>query len=205
MIPPPNSFSQEFDSIEIDAAPLREAIESAMTIAAPADDALLAPGFHLLDDAGGRFVIDRDIGVISLADEALLERERGAVHAVHMRVIEPSGASYDLDMKLRITGRVPQMVGADDFAALAAMTDETVLTATRVPVLIAPAAEAAPAVPAELPWTRYAAAQGYAGRAPRTQSRRGFIAAELPAAAQSVSFAFDGLPASFPAYLPWSL
>jgi len=74
------------------------------------------PGFYLMKDAGGRFVVDRDMGVVSLADAALLERERGATHQVRLKVVEASGESYELDMTLRVTGLVPQMVGPDEFA-----------------------------------------------------------------------------------------
>lgn len=214
MIPPPDPFTQSFDQIEVDAAPLRQAIESAMSLAAPQETAdPVAPGFYLLNDAGGRFVADRDTGVISLADEELLARERGAIHAVQLRVIEPSGASYDLAMELCISGRVPQMVGADEFTALAALTDDTVLTAVRVPTLITPAEEPAPtaearepaATPAQIAWTHFAVAQGHFARTSRAQPRRSFIAPELPAASQSVTLSFDGLPAPFAAHLPWSL
>lgn len=74
------------------------------------------PGFHLMKDAGGRFVVDRDMGVVRLADASLLERERGALHQVRLKVVEASGESYELDMTLRVTGLVPQMVGPDEFA-----------------------------------------------------------------------------------------
>ncbi|MGQ0531264.1 MAG: hypothetical protein ACT4OF_01060 [Caulobacteraceae bacterium] len=222
MIPPLDPFAQKFDSIEIDPAraPSQAAIDSAMAHLAPPEELLTASaaapdiataGFYLLDDAGGRFVVDRDMGVVSLADDTLLERERGAVHAVRMRVIEQSGATYELDMQLRITGRVPQMVGAEEFAAIAGLTDETVLIAARVPVLVT-AAEPTPVVettprepPAQIVWTRFAAAQGHEARLPRTQPRRGFITAEVPAVYAEVSFDFAGLPAPFAAHVPWSL
>ena len=51
-----------------------------------------------------------------MKDDAIVEAERDAVHTVRMRVVEPSGASYEIDMPLRITGRVPQLVGGEDFA-----------------------------------------------------------------------------------------
>jgi hypothetical protein len=204
MIPPLDPFAEAFDSIEIDPAraPSRAAIEGAM-------QRLAAPGFYLLNDAEGRFVVDRDMGVVSLADAALLDRERGAVHAVRLRVVEQSGESYEMEMQLRVTGRVPQMIGAEDFAALAAITDETVLAPQRMPALVAPAAPAQPAPAAEIPapadWTRFSAAHGHIARAPRLQPRRSFILAEAPATDQTVTLAFDGPPQSFSAHLPWSL
>ena len=63
------------------------------------------PGFYLVDDAGGRFIVDRQWGIVSVANDDVLAREPGAVHGVMLRVIEPSGASYQLPMQLRLTGR----------------------------------------------------------------------------------------------------
>ncbi|MGD9966367.1 MAG: hypothetical protein AB7T59_07590 [Hyphomonadaceae bacterium] len=223
MIPPPDPFAQEFDAIDVDPAraPAREAIESAMAHLAPQNPLLAAgaaapalpqPGFFLLDDADGRFVVDRDMGVVTITDETLLLRERNTIHAVKLRVVEPSGASYDLEMQLRISGRVPQMVGAEEFAAIAGLTDETVLTALRVPSLVI-AAETVPAIepasptvePEPIAWTRFAVAQGHAARTPRLQPRRSFIAVELPETDLPVRLSFDGLPAPFSSHLPWSL
>ena len=110
-----NPLALEGDSSEAAAAP--EVDDDAIALAAPitaAPDGEL-PGFYLLSDVDGRFVVDREIGVISLADEALLETERDAVHTVRLRVVEPSGASYEIDMPLRITGQVPQLVFAESF------------------------------------------------------------------------------------------
>ena len=225
MIPPLDPFAQKFDSIDVDPvnAPARAAIDNAMASVAPHDTLLPAsaaapdfdaPGFYLLDDAGGRFTVDREIGVVSLADESLLQSERGAAHAIRMRVIEPSGATYELDMQLRITGRVPQMVGAEEFAAIAGLTDETVLTTARVPVLVTQAETPAPTAaapehaaddPIQIEWTRFALARGHVARLPRSQPRRSFIEPDLPTTDESVSLAFDGPPASFSAHLPWSL
>jgi hypothetical protein len=148
MIPPLDPFAQSFDSIEIDRAPSPAAIESAFasiapTAAAPDDG---QPGYFLMDDAGGRFTVDRETGVVMLRDETLLTREHGAVYPARLRVVEPSGASYDLDLQLRITGRVPQVVGAEDFCLGGGET-----VATPAPVQIA-----APRVV----WTKFAPVLG---------------------------------------------
>lgn len=210
MIPPLDPFAQKFDSIDVDPAraPAREAIESAMAQIAPREE---APGFYLLNDANGRFVVDRDMGVVTLADESILQSERNQVHAVRLRVVEPSGASYDLDMQLRISGRVPQMLGAEEFAAIAGLTDETILVAPRVPVLIVPKDDPVVVAPrAETPlatatWTRFAVAQGHQSRTPRQQPRRSFILTDLPPTNESISLEFAGLPPAFSAHLPWSI
>ena len=75
------------------------------------------PGFYLLNDADGRFVVDPDTGVVMLADEDILKTERGAIHCAQLRVVENSGYSYTLDLELRLTGRVPQMAGSEDLLA----------------------------------------------------------------------------------------
>lgn len=134
------------------------------------------------------------------------------MHAVKLRVIEPSGAAYELDMKLRISGRVPQMIGAEEFAAIAGLTDESILVAPRAPILRMPA-EPAPtfaSVGTEMrtdtaAWSHFAVAKGHLSRKPRIQPRRSFIVPELPASNEEVLLSFDGLPESFSAHLPWSL
>lgn len=115
MIPPLDPFAQKFDSIDVSAG-AASAYEQALALSAPSAAApeTAPPGFYLLNDANGRFVVDRDLGIVSLRDAALLASENGAVHGVRMRVVENSGASYELDMQLRVTGMVPQMVGAED-------------------------------------------------------------------------------------------
>ena len=200
---PLDPFAQNFDSINVDPArtPSKAAFDSAMAqIAQHAD----RPGFYLVDDAMGRFIADCSTGVISLKDDALLERERGAVHPVRLRVVEQSGASYHLDMQLRITGLVPQMVGAENLAAIAGIAAEPSLIAERIPALIT-AVEAPAPQPQPIAWTRFSAAHGHLSRAQRLQPRRSFIAAEAPATDAEVALDFAGLPAPFDAHLPWSL
>lgn len=120
MIPPLDPFAQKFDSIEVSASAGSSAYEHALAMSAPTAAApeFESPGFYLLNDAGGRFIIDRDFGVVSLKAESLLAHERGAVHDVRLRVVEQSGQSYELDIQLRVTGMVPQVVGAEDFASI---------------------------------------------------------------------------------------
>ena len=143
MSPPTAPFDETFDAIDLDsvAGPSRAAIEHAMAMCAPPDEPA-APGFYLLDDADGRFVVDRDFGVVSLKDAATLERERGQIRAVRLKVLEASGLSYELELQLRITGVVPQVVGQE--AQAAALLGEP------APQTSAPARE--------LAWTRFSPA-----------------------------------------------
>ncbi len=131
-----------------------------MAMCAPADQ----PGFYLLGDAGGRFVVDREWGLISLRDESSLEHERGQIHDARLRVVEPSGTVYELALRLRISGRVPQVVSED--SDLASPEHQTA------------AAASAPT----LAWTEYAATS--VGRSVALvsdeQAPFGLISAPLP-------------------------
>ncbi len=157
-------FSASFDSIEPSAA-ARSAIEHAFDLVTPSAAApdLEAHGFYLVDDAHGRFDIDREMGIISVRDESILARERLAIHAVRMRVVERTGHSYEMEMKLRLTGLVPQMVGAED-----ALFD-----------LPASDAETAPIAQPQTHWTRFAAANGTTGKAALPTGA--FVQPEFPA------------------------
>jgi hypothetical protein len=194
-------FSALFDAlgVEPDRAPAQTAFDHALAIAAPTAAApdFTSPGFYLLDDVGGRFEVDRDFGVITLKDDSILATEHGAVHSVRLRVIEQSGASYDMDMRLRLTGRVPQMVGAEENAFLVGLASgETHQAAPTAPQSVAPAT-VAPSPVAETPapiasWTRYAAAYAAPGKADLIRTRRAFISAELPAiAAHAAALSID--------------
>ena len=194
MIPPLDPFAQSFDSIEIDRAPSPLAIESAFAALAPTAAAPEngQPGFFLLDDANGRFIVDREIGVVMLRDETLLTRERGAVYPARLRVVEPSGASYDLDLKLRITGRVPQVLGSEDFG----FGGET--TAVKTPKPQAPV----------VPWTDFAAVRGLQTK-PALDAHGVFgalLTVSLPTSHERVVIVLsDALRAPAPAYALWSL
>lgn len=116
MNPPTTHFDQAFDAIELnDDAPSRAAIEHAMAICGPggAD----APGFYLLDDSEGLFVVDRDFGVVSLRDEAALERVVGQVRNARLKVVQASGRCYELTLRLLLSGAVPQVVGQEAMTA----------------------------------------------------------------------------------------
>lgn len=172
MIPPLDPFALTFDSIEIDPAraPSQAAIEQALAMFAPPSDAE-APGFYLLDDAGGRFVIDREFGVVSLRNEAILDLERDAVHVARVQVIEQSGDSYTVDLRLRLDGPVPQVVGAEDFVQGAN------------PAATPPAPTRAP--PPRVQWSAYAAASASAAAptpvAPEPELFGATLAHALPA------------------------
>ncbi|MGE0741431.1 MAG: hypothetical protein AB7O98_08820 [Hyphomonadaceae bacterium] len=204
MSSPLDPFALKFDSIEVDStrAPTQAAIEHAMALAAVKREPS-EPGFYLLDDAQGRFTVDRDVGVVSLADDALLETDRGAIFLVRLLVIEPSSTRYEMDMRLRITGRVPQMVGAEEFAKLAEMT------AAPIPHLEPAIVAAKPAAP-RLPWINYAATSTTHAAAPLGPESAAFgalIAPITPALAltQSDLVVSDPLPPPAHVGAAWSL
>ncbi|MBL8544435.1 MAG: hypothetical protein JNJ63_11570 [Hyphomonadaceae bacterium] len=189
----PDSFAERFDSIEIgrDSACSPAAFEQALAIAQP-------PGFTMIDDADGRFVVDPEFGFVSVASDEVLARDMGSVHAVALRVVEQSGESYRLDLQLRITGRVPQMVGAEDFGLAAPGAEQS------API---DAVAAPPQPQATLEWNRFAAALAQAGKAPLAQTRGAFIAAPLPACADggAALSLCETAPAPFSAQAEWSL
>lgn len=174
MVTPPDPVVLHVDIIAVDPRPLA---------AGAAQD---RPGFYLDDDAGGRFVVDPEFGVISLRDEAVLAAERGRVHSVRLRVVESTGDHYMLDLKLRITGMVPQMLGAEEFDF--------------------GADHAAPA-PAT-PWSGFAAACGLQTKAalPSTGAYGALLSAPLPATQQRIALAFgEKLPGAAAPHTAWSL
>ncbi len=202
MSSPHDPFSARFDAIELNPAraPTKMAIEQALAAVAP-----IEPGFYLIDDAGGRFAIDRDVGVVTLKDDVLLVRERGAVHAARLKVIEPSGASYEMELKLRLTGRVPQMVGEEDLAFLAEMASDV---GGRVSDATAPVAATPEPQLTRMAWTRYAAALAAAGKGDLLRGRRAFIPAELPQASSALADITLTIAEPLPvvgAPAPWSL
>lgn len=176
----PDEFAQSFDAIEIARAPSPTAIEAAR------------PGFYLADDAGGRFVVDREFGVVSLRDDALLATEHGEVHEVQLRVVETTGESYVLDLKLRVTGLVPQMVGAEDFGF-----GDTGATAT-------PVSSPAPIVP----WCTFSPVCGrQAAETLVTEGAYGRVLATLlPPSNERITISFgERIPAPAPMHALWTI
>lgn len=137
---PFDSFALSFDSIPVEP---KQAAQPAPAhdIDAPHVDGPARPGFTLLDDADGRFGIDRETGIITLLHDHLLASEAGATHGVHMRCIEPSGASYELRFQLRMTGLIPQIVGAEEFDALANLVQPAPALKPMRAIALAPAPE----------------------------------------------------------------
>lgn len=123
------------------------------------------PGFYLVDDADGRFSVDRQWGIVSVANDDVLAREAGSVHSVTLRVIEQSGARYELPMQLRLTGRVPQMVGAEEFAILASMADGLAEQIASDMVAVATPAPQVSATPMPtIAWSQFSAACAKPGK-----------------------------------------
>lgn len=184
-------FGETFDSIEIAAAPNRDAIARALAQVAQPQE----PGFYLVDDGGGRFVVDRALGIISLRDETILARERDQVHAARLCVIEPSGARYELEMKLRLTGAVPKMVGSEEIDFLAG-----------APAIDAPAPKPAPIT---THWSAYSASSTHGAPAPINEEARFGAAFQrpLPPAAPGPYrlHLFTPLPPHADKTTPWSL
>lgn len=162
MSQPLDPFVSSFDQIDPDrGAYSRAAFDHTFEKAAQrAAVRKSEPGFYLIEDAQGRFTVDRHMGVISLANEALIDSEHNAVHAVRLHVVEQSGASYELEMKLRITGRIPSMVGAEDIDLFAGLPPPE-----GPPNLAREVAPAEPSIAPQIGWTSFSAARGEIGKA----------------------------------------
>ena len=169
MISPPDPFALNFDSIPIEPRRCLDPVGGEFSPESPPGPAPAAltsqgPGFYLVDDCNGRFSIDRETGIVSLRHEHLLSIEAGAIHPVHIHVVEKSGARYDLEFRLRMTGRVPQIVGAEENDALAGLT-ALPLRDLLAPEQKMPQRVAAPE-PAPLPWVQFSAAGMLLGKRP---------------------------------------
>lgn len=200
----PDPFALSFDSIHIE--PKRRDGDSmtdlgtnfgAHTAAAPL--ARETPGFYLLDDANGRFTIERDTGIVTLAHEHLLSIESGAVHPVRIRVVEMSGASYELNMRMRMTGRVPQIAGAEENDGLAGLAASPLLD------LMTPEEKSVHEVvvpePPALPWVKFSAFAMIAGKQALYGETAPFGALfQIPATLPDVYL--DGSELALPAPLP---
>lgn len=77
--------------------------------------------YQLIDNAGGRFVVDPQSGRITVAPGADLDFERASVHRITALVIDPDGLKYDRSFTITVTNvdEAPQLV--------APIADQTVL------------------------------------------------------------------------------
>ncbi len=76
--------------------------------------------YALIDNAGGRFAIDANTGVITVADGTLLDFEAATSHGISVRVTDQGGLSFDRNFTIAVTN------------VNEAPTDE-ILTAARLP------------------------------------------------------------------------
>ena len=59
--------------------------------------------YALIDNAGGRFAIDANTGVITVADGTLLDFETAASHGISVRVTDQGGLSFDKNFTIAVT------------------------------------------------------------------------------------------------------
>ncbi len=216
MISSLDPFALSFDSIKVEpkASNFGAPASAAASPFALTGDELSDPGFYLLDDAGGRFTIDRDTGIVTLTHDHVLELESGAIHPVKIKVVEQSGVSYELNFRLRVTGRVPQVAGSHENEALLALTAAPLLDLMTPREITAPsksvAPRAAPAVTLIQPWIAFSATvqtHGALRRLGSEHARFGTLL-EPPAASEAETGAAQlslntPLPAPAPASAHW--
>ncbi len=59
--------------------------------------------YSLLDDAGGRFAIDSNTGIITVADGSLLDYDSAASHGLTIRATDAAGLTYDQAVTINLT------------------------------------------------------------------------------------------------------
>ena len=59
--------------------------------------------YALIDNAGGRFAIDANTGVITVADGTLLDFETATSHGISVRVTDQGGLSFDKNFTIAVT------------------------------------------------------------------------------------------------------
>lgn len=211
-----DDFSSRFDSIPVEKAqPLAEAPPEThlafgeMRSEFPDET---GPGFTLLDDGGGRFAIERDTGIITLLHDETLATDAGAVFPVRLRCVEYSGLAYDQDLHLRITGRVPQIVGGEANDALSRLAQgpldaEPVAPVRRVCMTLAGPAIAPATEVAVSDWSEFAAFRAHAARRPLDEPGAfGGLIGALPPVNVDADLALAAAPpAPAPAHLSWAI
>ena len=69
--------------------------------------------YTLLDDAGGRFAINANTGVITVANGSLLDFETARFHTISVRVTDALGATFDKNFTLGVSNVVEVPVAGD--------------------------------------------------------------------------------------------
>jgi hypothetical protein len=202
-----DDFASRFDSISIESA--------GAFVDKPEGDDPLAPGYTLLDDAGGRFAIERETGVISVLHDDTLGTDAGRVFAVTLRCVEPSGITYAQTLQVRVTGRVPQIVGdaANDalsaFASGSVWDDAPIVPARRRVAMAFGDAKAAETVRVtRSDWSSFAVFHAHAARQPLGDGGAfgALMAAQLPSVHVDAALVLGAeLPAPAPAHMSWAL
>lgn len=201
-----DDFASRFDSISVES--------SAAFADKPEGDDPLAPGYTLLDDAGGRFAIERETGIISVLHDDTLTTDAGRVFAVTLRCVERSGITYAQTYQVRVTGRVPQIVGDAANEALSTLASgplwdgAPIVPARRRVAMAFGAAKAEAPEPARSEWSAFSVFRAHAARQPLNEigAFGALVAANLPSVHVDAALALGAeLPAPASAHANWSL
>ncbi len=204
-----DDFASRFDSISV---------ENAGAFAEkPVGDDPLAPGYTLLDDAGGRFAIERETGIISVLHDDTLLTDAGRTFAVTLRCVERSGITYAQTFQVRVTGRVPQIVGDGANEALSTLAsgplwdDAPIVPARRRVAMAFGGAKAEAPEPTRVErseWATFAVFRAHAARQPLDNDGAfgALVAAQLPSVNVNATLALGAeLPAPAPAHMSWAV
>jgi len=202
-----DDFASRFDSISVE--------RTGAFVDKPVGDDPLAPGYTLLDDAGGRFAIERETGIISVLHDDTLTTDAGRTFAVTLRCVERSGITYAQTFQVRVTGRVPQIAGDSANEALSTLAagplwDGAPIMPARRRVAMAFGA-AKPTEPARVTrsdWSAFAVFHAHAAREPLSDHGAfgALVAAHLPSVHVDAALALGAeLPPPAPAHANWTL
>ena len=69
--------------------------------------------YALVDDAGGRFAIDTNSGIVTVADGLMVDYEQNASHTIRIAVTDDQGASAEFDMVVAVGDVHGEIVAGD--------------------------------------------------------------------------------------------
>jgi hypothetical protein len=73
--------------------------------------------YSLIDNAGGRFAINANTGVITVADGSLLDFATATSHGIQVRVTDQGGLSFDKSFNITVTDPSKQFIAANEHKA----------------------------------------------------------------------------------------
>jgi uncharacterized protein YheU (UPF0270 family) len=126
------SFVKSFNIAvtNVNEAPTNETLSGGLVIGNAANDTVVGTvqgvdpdagsvlTYTLVDNAGGRFAINANTGVITVADGTKLDFATATSHAITVRVTDQGGLSFDKGFNITVTDPTKQFVAANEHAVV---------------------------------------------------------------------------------------